>query len=248
MQFALTLVLLFATAIFAEEEPVQAGAQKLTKNALHEVVEAAVQPANNQGGKQVRVCSCQEETQCLQEMKDQAVSCFNDCFEKDGEVQQLTNNSAQLKTCFTPKERLIDQYIGCLREDPKACAQDKNGPMIPARDIAKVINDAQSRLKGEVQDFQATLSKEGNDLINAGFSVGKCVKQCFMEKNQGAFCFDKISCQPRVAADSTKNTADRCSSRINWGKEMRDICSCSAKAGVEKAKPFCEALNALSDS
>uniref|UniRef100_A0A915E9B0 Uncharacterized protein n=1 Tax=Ditylenchus dipsaci TaxID=166011 RepID=A0A915E9B0_9BILA len=241
MLIALLCFCLLAAGGVAE----QGAVKEMAKGTLGKAVEAAASPGTEQG-QQIRECSCQESKQCLQEMNDQAIACFEGCFDKSSEVKSMTNQPAQFKTCFKPGERVLAQFLGCLEEDPKTCIQDKNGPMIPRRDVHKVIEEAHKKLEQEIQTFEQTLSKEGTELIKMGRSVGRCVKQCFFEKNQGGFCFDKIGCQPKVEQQSVGSTVELCSSRIDWGTQVRQVCDCSAQKGVEKVKPFCEAIKTLS--
>lgn len=236
----ISFCLLVASGFGAEQKAVK----ELAKESIKHVADSAVNTGTAQG-QQIRQCSCQEEAQCLKEMRDETVSCFEGCFDKSSEVKSLTDKPAEFKLCFKPGEQVLGQFLGCLQEDPKACLADKNGPMIPRRDINKVIQEAHNRLDQEVQTFEQTLGKEGNALVKMGRSIGTCVKQCFNERNQNGFCFDKLSCQPKVDKQSVEKTVEQCSSRIDWATQVRQVCDCSAQKGVEKVKPFCEAMSTL---
>jgi len=195
-------------------------------------------------GHMIRQCSCPEQSACVEQMKKQAIQCFHTCW-GTAKLDTITNNPAQLKTCFESKEYIIDDFLGCLGEDTQTCVADKNGPQVPYTDINKVISAGEKKLTTQANKFMASLNKDGHELLQTALTVGSCIKNCFVQENASGFCFDKTGCQPKIGAHDAKTTIKKCAKDIGWKKEAGELCDCATNAGVEKVKQYCQLLHSV---
>ncbi|RCN48331.1 hypothetical protein ANCCAN_05620 [Ancylostoma caninum] len=82
-------------------------------------------------------------------------------------------------------------------------------------------------------------------VVHAGASVARCVKNCFIEKNKDGYCFDKKGCEPNIADRNAKLAIRQCSRQVNWKKEIGDLCTCSSQAGVHGISDYCGMLSIM---
>lgn len=71
-----------------------------------------------------------------------------------------------------------------------SCVKDDEKKMIPHADIRELINQGETKIQESAQTFLKTMGG-GKELVDTAVSVGKCMKDCFLQKNSGGFCFDK---------------------------------------------------------
>ena len=198
-------------------------------------------------GKMIRECSCEEQETCIVDMKASMVECFDTCFDK-ADLSKLTEKREDLKQCFEKKEYIVENFLNCLEHGSETCIKDKNGPQVPYTDINGLINGASAKVKAKAEKFLNSLNNQGQDLLDSALHTGQCMKDCFLQKNAGGYCFDKTGCQPKIDAEEIKETAKKCSKEIGWKKEASEMCSCAQKAGVEKVKPYCTLLQNQKES
>uniref|UniRef100_A0A915DDA4 Uncharacterized protein n=1 Tax=Ditylenchus dipsaci TaxID=166011 RepID=A0A915DDA4_9BILA len=179
--------------------------------------------AAGRNGDMIRQCSCQEQTDCVDDMKKQAVVCFQQCWETV-KLDSITRSPDELKTCFEAKEYIIDDFLSCLGEDVNTCVKDKNGPQIPYTDVNKVISAGEKKLTSQAQKFMISLNKDGHELLQTALNVGSCIKNCFVKENSNGYCFDKSKCQPKLML-MTRRPASRNVQKRWVGKKKHLNCA-----------------------
>jgi len=194
-------------------------------------------------GTTIRQCSCEEQKTCMLEIKEQTYDCFNQCWDI---VHSITNQSEQLKTCFSSKEPILSGFVGCLEANINSCVHDTNGPQIPNADLRMLIKNTERRIMGKTRDILRTLDFHGKALLEKALEVAACIKDCVLEKNKVpyGFCFERKGCLPKVDAYDTEFTLKKCMRSTKWKKEAAELCSCSVNAGVGGVKEYCNLLAA----
>ena len=141
-------------------------------------------------GQTVRECSCAEQNQCTEEIKNQVFDCADDCW---GKFEKITDNPKELKQCIDSKEVVFNNFVGCIETNLHACVQQKDGPQIPKHDILKMFEVAEQKIVSQRESIlQNPAIKPIKKIIETALEFGKCVKDCFLNKNRQGFCFDRI--------------------------------------------------------
>jgi|UniRef100_A0AC35GTH2 hypothetical protein len=229
----LGLLVIGTHAANVEKQAIQQGAK---------VIESA------QTGKKVRECSCEEQEKCVGEMKQQIQGCFDGCWpiiEKDFKIVKKPDT---LKQCFTGKKYVVDDILECLQSDAKTCVKGKDGPQVEYTDIKLFLDKGEKKLHKQANALTTAFGDDGKEVIDAAFKVGKCMKDCFLKKNAGGFCFDKAECQPKIEADDAPNAVQKCIKQIGWKKQAHELCQCSTKAGVEGMEKYCGLIDTVAKS
>uniref|UniRef100_A0AC34QDI6 Uncharacterized protein n=1 Tax=Panagrolaimus sp. JU765 TaxID=591449 RepID=A0AC34QDI6_9BILA len=218
-------------------------------------------------GVTVRQCSCEEQSSCVEEIKNQVFDCGDDCFPK---FKKLTENTENLKQCIDSKEIVFNNFVKCVQTnlhacqciDSKeivfnnfvkcvqtnlhACVQTKNGPKIPKHDLKKMFDFAVSKVTTQRDSLLKNAAvKPIHDVVETALDFGGCVKDCFMEKQKNGFCFDKKNCQPLITEKKAISTLKKCIRDLDWKKEAGELCDCSVKAGVSSLEKYCPMLRIM---
>ncbi|KAK5965162.1 hypothetical protein GCK32_015975 [Trichostrongylus colubriformis] len=184
----------------------------------------------------VRQCSCDELSDCYDSAKQQAYDCFDPCF---AEIKpfSLTDDPENLRACFQQRRGFVDNIVTCFRTKIKACednVEKARGTIVKSYDYPDMIKRVEDIINEQIQTFLNSItSNRVKQVVNAGASVARCIKMCFIEKNKDGFCFDKKGCEPNIADRNAKLAIKQCSRLINWKKEVSDLCKCSSEAGVQ---------------
>ncbi|KAK6060879.1 hypothetical protein COOONC_01459 [Cooperia oncophora] len=113
-------------------------------------------------------------------------------------------------------------------------AEKARETVVKAYDYQNMIKRVEEIVNEQIQTFLNSItSNRVKQVVNAGASVARCIKLCFIEKNKDGFCFDKKGCEPNIADRNAKLAIKQCSRLINWKKEASDLCLCSSQAGVQ---------------
>uniref|UniRef100_A0A0N5A7N7 Uncharacterized protein n=1 Tax=Syphacia muris TaxID=451379 RepID=A0A0N5A7N7_9BILA len=191
----------------------------------------------------VRQCSCQEQRTCSNEMEQQAIDCLNPCWDR---FNGLTERPDQLRKCFDDKSELLQAFLTCFEHNIEGCVQNTNGPMIPKRNISEIFRLGEEAISHKAVSLSQSIPIGLKKILDAAGDFALCVKNCFLTKNQGGFCFDRYNCQPLIAEKKTKKTLRRCTKTINWKKEAGDLCKCSVNAGISDLKEYCSIFELMS--
>ncbi|CAJ0566878.1 unnamed protein product, partial [Mesorhabditis spiculigera] len=70
----------------------------------------------------MRMCTCQEMDQCVEEAKGQTDQCAEPCF-KEFEKLRMLEKPQVLKTCLQSKKRMLVQLIPCFKQHLHARSQ-----------------------------------------------------------------------------------------------------------------------------
>ncbi|CAJ0580557.1 unnamed protein product, partial [Mesorhabditis spiculigera] len=170
----------------------------------------------------MRMCTCQEMDQCVEEAKGQTDQCAEPCF-KEFEKLKMLEKPQVLKTCLQSKKRMLVQLIPCFKQHLHAVEDD-------------LLIKAQAFLK-------MSKSKNVNEVAQAIKSAGFCMKNCIVkEKNPHGFCFERIGCMPRITDAQAKQAIEKGSTQVNWKQEVQTICDCNREAGIGGLQDFCKLM------
>uniref|UniRef100_A0A7E4UZG7 Chondroitin proteoglycan 4 domain-containing protein n=1 Tax=Panagrellus redivivus TaxID=6233 RepID=A0A7E4UZG7_PANRE len=197
-------------------------------------------------GVTVRQCSCKEQNDCVEEIKNQVFTCADSCWFKFGKI---TPNPNDLKQCIESKEIIFNNFVSCVQSNMHACVPGSDGPQIPKHDILKMFQVAERKIVSQREALLHNAAiKPIRNIIETTLDFGGCTKDCFLRKNSKGFCFDRINCQPLITERRAVNTLKRCIRELDWKKEAGELCECSVTAGVTALERYCPMLKMLSQS
>nr|CAI4222100.1 unnamed protein product [Auanema sp. JU1783] len=200
----------------------------------------------SQVGTTSRQCTCNEMTNCYDSARNEAYDCFTPCWH---EVQKITSDPKTLKTCFDARKGFLEELVNCFKDKLRACAQDVSKAeqiQVHNYDYVAMINRAELVIQNQMAKFlQSVTSPSVKQVIDAATNLGRCVKECFIEKNKNGFCFDKIPCQPNISDRNAKQAVRQCARQISWKTEIGELCKCSSAAGVSGISDYCGMLRVM---
>jgi hypothetical protein len=197
-------------------------------------------------GVTVRQCSCDEQNQCTEEIKNQVFDCVDTCWSN---FEKITKDPKELKECVDSKEVVFNNFVGCIQTNLHACVSDMHGPQIEKHDILKMFDVAEQKIVSQRESILNNPAvKPVRGIVETTLDFGACVKKCFLKKNQKGFCFDRINCQPLITEKRATSTLKRCIKGLDWKKEAASLCDCSVKAGVTQLEKYCPMLRLMSQS
>uniref|UniRef100_A0A7I4YLU8 Uncharacterized protein n=1 Tax=Haemonchus contortus TaxID=6289 RepID=A0A7I4YLU8_HAECO len=196
----------------------------------------------------VRQCTCDELSDCYDSAKQQAYDCFDPCF-KEIKPFSLTDDPDNLRACFQKRRGFVDSIVTCFRTKIKACennVEKARETVVKTYDYPDMIKRVEEVVNEQIQTFLNSItSNRVKQVVNAGASVARCIKLCFMEKNKDGFCLSKKGCEPDIEDRNAKLAIKQCSRLINWKKEVSDLCMCSSQAGVHGISDYCGMLSIM---
>uniref|UniRef100_A0AC34PW86 Uncharacterized protein n=1 Tax=Panagrolaimus sp. JU765 TaxID=591449 RepID=A0AC34PW86_9BILA len=170
----------------------------------------------------IRQCTCSEEVQCTTEMKSQAMSCLEPCWDKFGAV---TKNPEKLKNCFTEKRNFMDLFLSCFEENLQGCSEEFTSQTIPKISLATYFQRAVSRFNNTRNLLVDSLGPIRR-ILNSSKGFARCVNKCFLDQNADGFCFDKKNCQPLITDFNAQRALRKCTRKMNWKQEAGSVCDC----------------------
>uniref|UniRef100_A0A8R1TT71 Uncharacterized protein n=1 Tax=Onchocerca volvulus TaxID=6282 RepID=A0A8R1TT71_ONCVO len=193
-------------------------------------------------GDTIRICSCDEQHACMNEMKNQAVLCISPCLSK---LEQITNRMDDLKACFEKKQRILEKFLVCFENNINSCVDTVNGTQIPKTNISELFRIVGQSLTKHAHNMANIITSSLETIINSTNEFGVCVNDCFLNKNDNGFCYDRANCQPIVVASKARRTLRRCSNTMNWKKELGQLCQCVVDAGIPTLKNYCNMIEVM---
>ncbi|KAE9555526.1 hypothetical protein FO519_001294 [Halicephalobus sp. NKZ332] len=142
----------------------------------------------SRNGETIRQCSCEEQDACVEEMTKEIDECFDNCW---SHAAKISDDPNALKSCFKQKKYIIDDLITCMDKNLETCVDTKEGEQIPYVDISNFLEKGEAKLRKQLESFMATVGRPAKSILESLISVGKCMKECFQEKNSQGYCFDK---------------------------------------------------------
>lgn len=133
-------------------------------------------------GVTVRQCSCDEQTMCTEEIKNQVFNCADTCWSKFEKVKtfqirvqnklqkttfesitlpyifQITKDPKELKECIDSKEVVFNNFVGCIQTNLHACVPGKDGPQIEKHDILKMFNVAEQKIVSQRESIRKLIT------------------------------------------------------------------------------------------
>lgn len=183
----------------------------------------------------VRQCSCNEQRECTEEMKQQAKDCTVPCFAK---FSTITERTEDLKKCFDQKGDILENFLDCFEQRVEGCVEHNHGAMITKTDISAIFRIGEKRIVHQTETMQALIAPIRH-VIDAAGEFAVCVKDCFLDKNSRGYCFDRKNCQPLVLEKKAKSSFRTCTRKMNWKREAGELCDCSVDAGVAELRQYC---------
>jgi hypothetical protein len=193
-------------------------------------------------GEKVRQCTCEEQTECVEGMKKQALGCVESCWQRFGEI---TDHPQDLRKCFNRTDYLFDSFLTCFEHNVDACLKERSDKMIQKVNISELIRLGVERIEKTKVQLTKTLATPIRKIVDTAGTFGLCVKSCFEKKNASGFCFDKKECQPLVMDRKARKSLRRCTKQIDWKKEAGELCECSVKAGLGELQQYCPMLKLI---
>ncbi|KAI6177758.1 hypothetical protein M3Y97_00942700 [Aphelenchoides bicaudatus] len=190
----------------------------------------------------IRQCTCDEQSDCVAELKLQGLDCIDNCWSK---LNSITKKPDELRSCFNKADIILDSLIDCFEDNVDSCLADKKDVQIQKVDINKLFTLAVDKLNKTKERLTKTLATPLKKIINTVGEFGLCVKDCFADKNKDGYCFDKKECQPLIVDKKAKSSLKTCTKIIDFKKEAGDLCECSVKAGISDLNQYCPMLKLL---
>ncbi|CAJ0931494.1 unnamed protein product, partial [Mesorhabditis belari] len=195
----------------------------------------------------IRQCNCNEMNSCFEEAKQQALECLEPCFR---EVRRfdLVRDPESLRQCFLTKKEFVNNLLLCFQNNIRACVEPgKESKSVPSADLTVLIDRVEEVVTQQAEVFLRTVnSPEIAKVADAAKAIGQCLKTCFIkEKNPHGFCFDRIKCMPYITDRNARRAVRQCSRAISWKKEIGEMCTCSAHAGLGTLTNYCGIFNLM---
>jgi len=208
----------------------------ITKEA-HDIISAATVK-----GETIRQCTCTEQSECVEELKQQGLDCIDKCWPK---LNAITKKPDELRNCFHKADVALDALIDCFEDNVESCLEEKKDTQIQKVDINKLFTLGVDKINKTKEKLTKTLAAPLRKIINTVGEFGLCVKDCFLEKNSDGFCFDKKKCQPLIVDKKAKSSLKTCTKIIDFKKEAGELCECSVKAGITDLSQYCPMLKLI---
>ncbi|CAJ0918244.1 unnamed protein product, partial [Mesorhabditis belari] len=123
-----------------------------------------------------------------------------------------------------------------MKENLDACSEKKNSEKAPNIDLNTFLSKVEEDVDHRAQTIlRAIKSKDTDKLATA-------TKSYF-----NGFCHEQIGCTLDITDKAVNKTIDVCGSKIDWAKELGDVCSCAEKAGISVLHDYCGMLDEFSD-
>uniref|UniRef100_A0A914DHM4 Uncharacterized protein n=1 Tax=Acrobeloides nanus TaxID=290746 RepID=A0A914DHM4_9BILA len=195
-------------------------------------------------GQTIRECSCREDHECVNEIKEEVFTCADKCWYK---FREITNNPLALKACIDAKENIFNDFVTCVQGHLDSCVNDMNGPQIPKHDLLKMLAYGEQKIVASREGLlKNAVMRPIKHILETTLEFGACVKDCFLTKNRDGFCFDRIGCQPLITEDHAMRTLKHCIKQLDWKREASSLCDCSVNAGVSTLERYCPMLRLMS--
>ncbi|CAD5224533.1 unnamed protein product [Bursaphelenchus xylophilus] len=194
-------------------------------------------------GAEIRQCTCEEQSECVKEMKDQAMGCVDTCWSK---FNAISKKPDELRKCFSDKDDMLATLLDCFEHNADSCLAKHEDKKIQPVDIDKMFTLGVERINKTSSKMTKTLSNSIKKIVDTIGEFGLCVKDCFIAKNKpDGFCFDKKQCQPLIADKKTRKSLKTCTKKIDFKKEAGELCECTVKAGLNELSQYCPMLKLI---
>ncbi|CAD5227709.1 unnamed protein product [Bursaphelenchus xylophilus] len=191
----------------------------------------------------IRECSCDEQSECLTEMKMQMLICADNCW---GQIQHTFKQPDDMKQCVLNKSVDAGTALDCVERNVESCLREKSEIEVPKHDIEKGINLIMAYVKKSTAKMSKSLSTPIQRLIKTAETFTTCLKTCFVAKNKPTgFCFDRKQCQPKIDDKKVRSALKSCMGRYDWKQEAGEMCECTANAGVSEVAQFCRVFKLM---
>ncbi|CAJ0952285.1 unnamed protein product, partial [Mesorhabditis belari] len=184
-----------------------------------------------------------------EEVKDKAIDALHESRPKNEKIRVCT--CKELDQCIDKARKQANQYqvLPCMKENLDACSAKKSSEKAPNIDLDTFLSKVEEDVDHRAQTIlRAIKSKDIDKLATATKSYFMCFKNCFMNvKNADGFCHEQIGCTLDITDKAANKTIDVCGSKIDWAKELGDVCTCAEKAGISVLHDYCGMLDEFSD-
>jgi len=197
-------------------------------------------------GVTIRQCTCEEQSTCVEEMKGQALQCVESCWSR---FSAITKKPEELRNCFHKTDATLESALTCFEHNVDSCLEKRaDTAQIQKVDIGKLFDLSVQKIIKTKEKLTKTLSAPIRRIIDTVGEFGLCVKECFVGKQTGGFCFDKKDCQPLIVDKKARSSLKTCTKLIDFKKEAGELCECSVKAGLTDLSQYCPMLKLIGQS
>uniref|UniRef100_A0AC34GTY7 Uncharacterized protein n=1 Tax=Panagrolaimus sp. ES5 TaxID=591445 RepID=A0AC34GTY7_9BILA len=182
----------------------------------------------------IRQCTCEEGSECTDEMKNQAMECLEPCWQK---FDKLTKEPLKLKDCFEGQRNFMGKFLDCFGQSINGCASNDTTNLIPKKSISNYFQTAVTKIKNAPNAFGSPLTASLRQLLDTSAIFAQCVHKCFIAKNSNGFCFDRKGCQPLISDFTARKSMQTCVKKLHWKQVAGETCDCAVDSGVDPQVP-----------
>ncbi|KAF7632240.1 hypothetical protein Mgra_00008358 [Meloidogyne graminicola] len=124
----------------------------------------------------IRKCSCVEQYNCFDNMKEEVGECFDECIDRAG-LEKVVNEDS----CLPKRKRILYSYYSCIHSETsmnQSCAWTSDGQKVDYRDFDAIfLRNIQPIADRE---FKHLVLSSGIDssYVKRIISVEKCSREC----------------------------------------------------------------------
>nr|CAD2180978.1 unnamed protein product [Meloidogyne enterolobii] len=190
------------------------------------------------GLEKIRKCSCVEQYNCFDNMKEDVGECFDECIDRAGLETEV--NEAN---CMPMRKRILYSYYSCIHSETsmnQSCAWTSDEQKVEFRDFDAIF----LRLIRPIADREyqhLELLSYGTDLpfVRRTISIEKCSRECGMKKLKNLLCFSQRRCGLYVNEFGLGEIMEKCEQQMNLKDRFAEVCDCFTKSGASELAPFC---------
>uniref|UniRef100_A0A914XA09 Uncharacterized protein n=1 Tax=Plectus sambesii TaxID=2011161 RepID=A0A914XA09_9BILA len=191
----------------------------------------------------VRQCSCEEQAQCLADLKAAGTDCVDECWSITSE---LTSKPKELRKCFSGRQGDVENVIDCFNDKMEGCVPDAKGPMIAPQSIDTIMDAAERKIRSMIDGtMKSGLVGNMDQVVSVAEKYAKCAKQCILKKTADGICLKKYKCEPMMPNEAKAKTLLNKCARFDFKKEGGPLCQCALNAGVKELSSYCSVLSLM---
>ncbi|CAD5219730.1 unnamed protein product [Bursaphelenchus okinawaensis] len=193
-------------------------------------------------GATIRECTCEEQNDCLIELKGHGLTCAEGCWDK---LKGKFSKPDEVKKCLMDKDVEAAMFFDCFEEKADTCVKTRGKEQVPKHDIEKMLDLFVAHFKSKANKVANSLSTPIQQLVGVSEEFGTCVKSCIQDKNKAqGFCFDQKKCQLKLDIPDIKSSLKKCTQEQNWKDKAEETCKCLSKAGISEIESICPLVKA----
>ncbi|KAI3416277.1 hypothetical protein GPALN_005818 [Globodera pallida] len=198
------------------------------------------------GGEEHRQCTCAEQTECFEELKNNVAKCFDVVY---GSVYNEIKSYAdpnKLRQCFVEYEDKVLKLMGCTDQKlikKESCLADKKYVKIRGDFVAAYSKVAHEHVESRMNHLYGLDKK--NPIVQLDQKWHNNAMECGINQLTAMeSCLTKKSCGPKAAEKELKSVFSACYKEFKVVDVHRKRCECLTKNGVgNNYSGYCEKAN-----